>query len=190
MFGTLLLSSFAPGQQLKLIGYRPTDDDIEAMMHHWRYVGYLMGVEAPWYPETVTEGFRAQLLITLVQEPSPGKDSQHLCRSFMDTFLPAEDTRGLRQVYGKLRYKAQLGHARFYLGKESYSGTALPDPGLWRYAPLARVIPNLTRETLRRNVPGVAGWIDQTNRRARHEFLNKNLEDGEAKFKPVDKLAR
>jgi hypothetical protein len=190
MFGTLLLSSFAPGQQLKLIGYRPTDDDIEAMMHHWRYVGYLMGVEAPWYPETVMEGFRAQLLITLVQEPSPSKDSQHLCRSFMDTFLPAEDTRGLRQVYGKLRYKAQLGHARFYLGKESYSGTALPDPGLWRYAPLARVIPNLTRETLRRNVPGVAGWIDQTNRRARHEFLNKNLEDGEAKFKPVDKLTR
>jgi hypothetical protein len=63
-------------------------------------------------------------------------------------------------------------------------------PGLWRYAPLARVIPNLTRETLRKTVPGVAGWIDQTHRRARHDFLNKNLEGGEAKFKPVDKLSR
>ncbi|HEY0472408.1 MAG TPA: oxygenase MpaB family protein [Kribbella sp.] len=190
MFGTLLLSSFAPGQQLKLLGYLPTDEDVEAMMHHWRYVGYLMGAEAPWFPETVTEGFRAQLLISLVEEPNPGKDSQQLCTSFMDTFLPSDDARGVRQLYGKLRYKAQLGHARFYLGEESYAGTGLPDAGLWRYAPLARVLPNLTRETLRRNVPGVAGWIDQTHRRARQEFLDQHLEGGEAKFKPVDKLTR
>jgi hypothetical protein len=190
MFGTLLASSFAPGQQLKLLGYRPTDDDIAAMMHHWHYVGYLMGFESPWYPDTVTDGFQAQLLIALSEAPRVGKDSQELCRSFMDTYRPDEGAPRLRQVCGNLRYQAQLGHARFYLGERNFGATGLPDPGLWRYAPLARVIPNLTRETLRRNVPGVAGWIDQTHRRARHEFLNKNLEGGEAKFKPVDKLTR
>jgi hypothetical protein len=190
MTGTLLLSSFAPGQQLKLLGYLPTDADIEAMMHHWRYVGYLMGVEAPWYPETVADAFLLQVLLGLSEAPKLDKDSQELCRSFMDTYLPPQDARGVRQVYGKLRYKAQLGHARFYLGQESFGGTGLPDPGLWRYAPLARVIPNLTREALRKTVPGVAGWIDQTHRRDRHEFLAKHLEGGEAKFKPVDKLTR
>jgi hypothetical protein len=190
MFGTLLASSFAPGQQLKVLGYLPTDDDIAAMMHHWRYVGYLMGFEPPSYPESMTEGFQAQLLIALSERPKIGKDSQELCRSFMDTYRPTDDEGGLRHVCGKLRYKAALGHARFYLGQRSFHATGLPDPGLWRYAPLARVIPNLTRETLRRTVPGVAGWIDQTHRRARHDFLNKNLEGGEAKFKPVDKLTR
>jgi hypothetical protein len=149
-----------------------------------------MGAEAPWYPETVTDGFLAQLLIALSEKPSPGKDSDELCRSFMDTFRPPEDVHGLRRACGTLRYRAQLGHARFYLGKDNFDRTGLPDPGLWRYAPLARVIPNFTRETLRRRVPGVAGWIDQTNRHARHEFLRKNLEGGEAKFKPVDKLTR
>jgi hypothetical protein len=188
--GTLLLSSFAPGMQLKLLGYRPTDADVEAMMHHWRYVGYLMGVEAPWYPETVAEGFKANLLLGLSEQPKIDKDSQELCRSFMDTYLPPEDAKGLRRLYGTLRHKAQLGHARFYLGAESYQSTGLPDPGLWRFAPLARVPGNLTRETLRRSVPGVAGWIDQVNRRDRHAFLNANLEGGEAKFKPVDKLTR
>lgn len=83
-----------------------------------------------------------------------------------------------------------MGHARFYLGREGFRATGLPDPGLWRLAPLARVVPNLARETLRRNVPGVAGWIDQTNRRARQEFLSRNLDGGEAKFTPVDRLAR
>jgi hypothetical protein len=190
MVGTLLLSSFAPGQQLKLLGYLPTDDDIAAMMHHWRYVGYLMGVEPPCYPETMPDAFQVQLLLALSEAPKIGEDSQKLCRSFMDTYLPAEDARGLRRVYGKLRYKAGLGHARFYLGESSYQATGLPDAGPWRYAPLVRVLPNLTREILRRNVPGVAGWIDQTHRRARHDWLNKNLEGGEAKFKPVDKLTR
>jgi len=57
-------------------------------------------------------------------------------------------------------------------------------------APLARFIPNLVRETLRRKVPGVAGWIDQRHRRTRHEWLNTHLEGGEAKFAPVDKLTR
>ncbi|WP_405793720.1 FAD-dependent monooxygenase [Streptomyces sp. NBC_01506] len=94
------------------------------------------------------------------------------------------------RLAGELRYKAQLGHARFYLGAESYGGTGLPDPGLWRFSPLARVPGNLARETLRRNVPGVAGWIDQVNRRDRHAFLSSNLEGGEAKFTPVDKLTR
>jgi hypothetical protein len=190
MLGTLLLSSFAPGMQLKLIGYLPADDDIAAMMHHWRYVGYLMGAEAPWYPETVTEAFRAQLLISLAEPPSPSEDSRRLCNSFMDTFRPPQDAVGLARVYGDLRYQAQLGHARFYLGKESFTSTGLPDPGLWRLAPLARAVPNLTRETLRRTVPGVAGRIDQAHRRYRHEFLAKHLEGGEAKFTPVDTLTR
>jgi hypothetical protein len=120
MFQTLMASSFAPGQQLKLLGYLPTDDDIAAMMHHWRYVGYLMGAEPPWYPETMIDAFQGQLLITLAEAPSVGKDSQELCRSFMDTYLPAEDARGLRRLSGNLRYKAQLGHARFYLGRQSF----------------------------------------------------------------------
>jgi hypothetical protein len=190
MFQTLMASSFAPGQQLKLLGYRPTDDDIAAMLHHWRYVGYLMGVEPPWYPETITDAFKAQLLLALSEAPRVGKDSQQLCRSFMDTYLPGDDAPGLRRFCGALRYKVALGHARFYLGRQSFAATGLPDPGPWRHAPLARVVPNLTREILRRHVPGVAGWIDRAHRRARHKFLSNNLEGGEAKFKPVDRLTR
>jgi hypothetical protein len=108
----------------------------------------------------------------------------------MNTYLPSEDARGLRRVVGNLRYHAQLGHAMFYLGPDLHKASGLPDPGLFRYAPLARFLPNFARETARRNIPGVAGWIDQVHRMARQEFLRKNLEGGEAKFAPVDKLAR
>jgi hypothetical protein len=190
MFQTLIASSHFPGQQLKLLGYRPADADIVAMMHHWRYVGYLMGFEPPWYPETAADGFRAQLLIALAEEPDFGPDSEELCRSFMNTYLPGKDARGLRRAWGNLRYQAQLGHSRFYLGADLHNASGLPDPGLWRYAPLARVVPNFVRETARRNIPGAAGWIDQVHRNARQKFLRKNLDGGEAKFQPVDKLTR
>jgi len=190
MFQTLMASSQFPGQQLKLLGYRPSAQDIVAMMHHWRYVGYLMGFQPPWYPETVTDGFRAQLLIMLGEEPDFGPNAQSLCRSFMDTFRPPEEARGLHRVMGNLRYRAQLGHARFYLGADLHESCGLPDPGLWRYAPLARFLPNFARETARRNIPGAAGRIDQVHRAARLEFLRKHLEGGEAKFQPVDKLTR
>jgi hypothetical protein len=149
-----------------------------------------MGADALWYPDTVAEAFQAQLLLALAEPPSPGEDSRHLCGSFMDTFRPPKDAGGLRRTLGNLNYRAQLGHARFYLGKESFASTGLADPGLWRLAPLARVVPNLTRETLRRTVPGVAGRIDQAHRRYRREFLARNLEGGEAKFTPVDTLTR
>jgi hypothetical protein len=190
MFSTLLASSHFPGQQLKLLGYRPSDDDIVAMMHHWRYVGYLMGHEPPWWPETVADGFRAQLLVMLAEEPGFGPDTEDLCRSFMNTYLPPGDARGLRRAAGNLRYRAQLGHARFYIGADPYNSCGLPDPGLWRYAPLARFVPNFARETVRRTIPHAAGRIDQAHRGARKEFLRKNLEGGQAKFQPVDKLAR
>jgi len=190
MFQTLMASSHFPGQQLKLLGYRPTDDDVVAMMHHWRYVGHLMGVEPPWYPQTAADGFRAQLLVMLAEEPSFGPDSAELCRSFMNTYLPPEDARGVRRLVGNLRYQAQLGHSMFYLGSDLHKASGLPDPGPWRYAPLARVVPNFARETARRMIPGVAGWIDQIHRRKRQEFLRKNLGGGEAKFQPVDKLTR
>jgi hypothetical protein len=190
LFQTLILTTQWPGQQLKLLGYRPSDEDVVAMMHHWRYVGYLMGAEPPWYPETAVDGFRAQLLASLAEEPVFGRDTENLCTSFMNTYLPSEDARGLRRVVGNLRYHAQLGHAMFYLGPDLHKASGLPDPGLFRYAPLARFLPNFARETARRNIPGVAGWIDQVHRMARQEFLRKNLEGGEAKFAPVDKLAR
>jgi hypothetical protein len=190
MFQTLIASSHYPGQQLKALGYRPADEDVVAMMHHWRYIGYLMGAEPPWYPETVADGFRAQLVTMLQEKPDFGPDTQELCGSFMNTYLPPEDAHGLRRVVGKLKYHAQLGHSIFYLGPDLHKASGLPDPGLWRFAPLARVLPNLARETARRKIPGAAGWIDQVHRMARQDFLRKNLEGGEAKFRPVDKLTR
>jgi len=190
MFNTLMASSQFPGQQLKLLGYRPTDDDIVAMMHHWRYVGHLMGVDPAWYPQSAQDGFRAQYLVATSEAPVVTEDTAKLASSWMAQYLPKDSDSRSRRVIARLNYRAQLGHVRFYNGPDIYQMTGLPDPGAWRFLPLLRFAPNFARETARRSLPMVGRRIDQVHRDQRQEFLRAHLDGGEAKFAPVDQLAR
>jgi len=190
MFNTLMASSQFPGQQLKLLGYRPTDDDIVAMMHHWRYVGHLMGVDPAWYPQSAQDGFRAQYLVAMSEAPVVTEDTAKLASSWMAQYLPKDSDSRSRRVIAQLNYRAQLGHVRFYNGPDIYQMTGLPNPGAWRFLPLLRFAPNFARETARRSLPMVGRRIDQVHRDQRQEFLRAHLDGGEAKFAPVDQLAR
>ena len=45
---TLLSGGYGAGLGMHKLGYRSTTADIDAMMHFWRYVGHLMGVQPRW----------------------------------------------------------------------------------------------------------------------------------------------
>lgn len=189
-FATLQSASFYPGQAFKRFGYRPSDDDILAWMHLWRYIGYLMGVDPEWYPATITDGFRAQLLIALSSASEDSGDFVCLTQSFMNNYRPADDGNALHKLRGELYYRLKLGQAWCYVPRGVYRAAGLPDPGLWRYAPFAAFVPNYLRETARLHIPGAATLIDRRRRAARERWLRMHLEGGEATFAPVEKLAR
>jgi ER-bound oxygenase mpaB/B'/Rubber oxygenase, catalytic domain len=42
---TLMSSSLTPGLAMHLMSYRTSIREIEAMMHYWRYIGHLLGVQ-------------------------------------------------------------------------------------------------------------------------------------------------
>jgi hypothetical protein len=54
----LLDGSLATGFALKLIGHRTTTLEIDAMIHFWRYVGHIMGVQPRRFPETVRDSIQ------------------------------------------------------------------------------------------------------------------------------------
>lgn len=189
MFNTLMAGSMFPGQQLKAIGYRASDDDIVAMMHLWRYVGYLMGVDTPWYPETIEDGYRAMRLIALSQRTEDDEDSRRLCWSFMDSYKPDSSSTGFRRLRAELNYRFQLGHAYFYT-PESYKKSGFPAVGLWRFAPLVRFVPNFVRDTACQWIPGVAEWVDTRHRNWRQAELTRTLGSGRGSYSPVETLSR
>jgi hypothetical protein len=189
MFNTLMAGSIIPGTQLKTIGYRTSDDDIVGLLHLWRYVGYLMGVEPPWYPETVQDGYRAIRLIALSQRTQDDEDSRRLCRSFMDAYKPSAETTGLRRLGADMYYRFQLGHAHFYT-PESYKKSGFPSAGLWRFAPLVRYPLNAIRDIACQRVPGIATWVDHRHRTWRHAELERTLGSGKGSYSPVETLSR
>lgn len=189
MLTTLMAGSFFVGQQLKLLGYRTSDDDILAMLHFWRYIGYVMGVEPAFYPESIQDGFGLMRVIALSQHTEDNDDSRRLCESFMNAYKPAPDATGLTRIREELNYRFQLGHAYFYT-PQSYVGAGFPPIGLWRYAPLLRFVPNFLRETARLHIPGAAGLIDRRHRAYRQEELETTLGSRRGGFNPVEKLAR
>ena len=174
MFTTLMAGSIISGTQLRSIGYRTTDDDIVAMLHMWRYIGYVMGVDTPWYPETIDDGYRAMRLIALSQRTEDNDDSRKLCHSFMDSYQPSPGARGWARAKAELNYRFQLGHAYFYT-PGSYVKSGFPEVGPWRFAPLVRFVPNYLRDTACQTVPGVGRLVDRRHRAWRRLTL---LNDG------------
>jgi hypothetical protein len=189
MFNTLMAGSVISGQQLRSLGYRTSDDDIVAMLHMWRYIGFVMGVETPWYPETIEDGYRAMRLIAVAQRTEDNEDSRKLCHSFMDAYKPDPAARGWARAKAEFNYRFQLGHAYFYT-PGSYVKSGFPDVGLWRHAPLVRVVPNYLRDTACRHSPWVAQQVDRRHRDWRQRELERTLGAGKGSYSPVETLSR
>jgi hypothetical protein len=188
-FGTISLS-FLINQQLKVIGYLPSDDDVLAHMHFWRYVGYLMGVEPAFYPESIDDWWRVVYLMFLQDVPRDGPDSRMLGQSWIEAFGPTGDeTSELSRQ--KSRDEAEiLGWTRFFLPGSDYAAMELDGAGLYRWAPLRRIPRNLIVEGTRRLIPRTDRYIDTRRRRERREWLEGHLSDRPAQFAPVERLTR
>jgi hypothetical protein len=84
-----------------------------------------------------------------------------------------------------------LGWTRFFLTEETFTANQLPTPAPWqRWLPLLRLPGNLRDELGRRLVPGYAARLDERKRRERSAWLDRHSEGRNARFTPVEKLAR
>jgi mpaB/rubber oxygenase-like protein len=189
-FGTISLS-FLLTQHAKLIGYWPSDREVLDHMHFWRYIGYLMGVEPAFYPETVQDWWRLIYLMLNMDDPSDGPDSRMLSQSFVAAFGPTDrddrDTRARKAAEQRL----VLDWTRFFLTEETFTANELVPPPAWRrWRPLARLVPNLRDELGRRLLPGYARRVDQRKRAHRAAWLERHTAGRKARFSPVETLAR
>ncbi|MCW2655117.1 MAG: hypothetical protein JWR32_6093 [Mycobacterium sp.] len=188
-FGTISLS-FLTNQRLKVIGYLPSDDEILAHMHFWRYVGHLMGVESAFYPESIDDWWRVMYVMFLQDVPHDGPDSRMLGQSWVKAFGPTGDD-SPELARRKSREEAEvLGWTRFFLSGSDYTAMELDDAGFHRWAPLRRIPANLFAEAARRVIPRTAGYIDNRRRHDRRNWLEDHLSERPAQFAPVERLSR
>ncbi len=165
MAGTHLLFSIACLGGLQRLGVRYDERERAAVMHLWRYVGWLMGVEDALLPATEADGWRLFWLMAAT-ELDPDEDSRALADALTrSSGLAAADAPDL-VVQAGLAFNA--GMSRYLLGD-----WACDTLGLRRSRGGALAVRALTRgvaaaELGRRVVPGatrVAGLVGGLTRK-------------------------
>ncbi|MDT5049536.1 MAG: hypothetical protein QOG75_5434, partial [Mycobacterium sp.] len=141
---TLLAGGFGAGLGMHKLGYRSTKADIRAMMHFWRYVGHLMGVQPRWYPADLREAAQLMTLYFAKRTFGAGDDGRELIESYPRAFTPKQGTDPRKAIRDKFNYRIQLGYTRYFLPGQFYRSYDMPNPWPWALLPLLQIPVNLT----------------------------------------------
>lgn len=187
---TLMGGSFVPGVVMQAMGYRPSVQDIEAMMHFWRYIGHLMGVRPRVYPASWKEATQL-FFVTLVKGAhTAGDDGRYLCQSFLQAFAPdprAPFAERMRQTW---EHRVHVGTTRFFLPRSTYRTNGLPPAGVFALYPLVQFPFIFTAETLRRRFPPLDDVADRVARRSRDRWFSRHMGARHAEYRPVEAFTR
>ncbi|MDI1301159.1 MAG: oxygenase MpaB family protein [bacterium] len=189
---TLMAGCIAPGYFLRIAGFRTSEHDILAMMHFWRYVGFLMGVEPRWYPETVKDGLKFSFMAFVSGAGQAGADGVMLCRSFSQAFRPVrkENASWLEKFRDQIDHRVHQGFVDFFVSKTTRKAAGIPSAGLWRLYPLASAPVVFTAETLRKQFPGLENVADKVSRYRRRKWLDRHMAKRKAEYTAGTSFAR
>lgn len=135
---------------LRVSGVVVTQKDSEAMMHFWRYLGWLMGVEEDLLSLTEMEG-RISLYQNILSQAPPDESSAAMGRALMDEPL-SRHYPWAAYVRGRFNRWRHLSIVRLFVGREGMRHLGLP-PTLWWY-PVLTAPTRLLWTGLHRLVPG------------------------------------
>jgi hypothetical protein len=186
----LLSSSLVTGFGLKTIGHRTTLAEIDAMIHLWRYIGHIMGVQPRHFPATIREGIQLSNMYMLKRAYRAGDDGRELIESYPRAFAPKGGTPWRKRIRDELNYRAQLGYTRFFLPPGFYGRYEMPQPWPWALHPLLQLPANFTASTLARHNRAVADGLDRYQRWRRESWWRNEMGERQSHFQAAESFRR
>jgi hypothetical protein len=186
----LLDGSLATGFALKLMGHRTTMAEIDAMVHFWRYVGHIMGVQPRRFPETVVESIQLSMMYMLKRSYLAGDDGRELVESYPRAFVPKSAGGIRKRVRDEINYRAQLGYTRFFLPGRFYRRYDMPQPWPWALHPLAQAPVNFVASTLARHSSAGDALLDRYQRWRRETWWHNEMGDKRSHFQAAEQFRR
>lgn len=168
----------------RLLGLHITGKEAEAVLHFWRYVGYLLGINVENMPTNEKEARRLLYTLTIAQ-PGADEDSKHLAKALLEEPLSEEIAMPLWMR--RLRKNFHHGLNRYFLDKHACENLGI-GPTPWVVAGSLVAVPTFCLETVRRVVPGATRRAIKRggNTQERHQELLMNGRT--AQYRPVAKL--
>jgi hypothetical protein len=170
----------------KWLGFYLPNKDIEAVLHLWRYIGYLMGDDDEWLPKTTEEGLQCLLLIHLSNENNPDEESKALAKDYINSFKPKSDTTNWKQYvndyYFFMKHKA---YAELLIPYDLYKKLELPSSNLtWLLVPLVEFPVLFVKDRLRTFIPSLHKKIEYEGAKAQEEVIKTRMGDRQASYIP------
>ena len=147
---TLLLFSLSFLLSSRFLGMRYTEREALSIIHLWKYVGYLMGIQEHLLPSTEAEARRMFYLIGMTQTLA-GDESAQLAQALHTIPLRSAKT-GFEKRFARLNMKFKSGISRLFLGDEASDQLGLPTTRLSTVL-LAMIPAIFLYETARKRIP-------------------------------------
>jgi hypothetical protein len=187
---TLMGGSVVPGLALWSVGHQTTISEIEALLHYWRYIGHLLGVQPDWYPADFKESVQLMYAAFVKRAYAAGRDGEELVESYLPAFAPKPDSPLRKRIRDGFNYRVQIGYTRFWMLPFTYRRHEMPNPWPWALHPLVQFPFVLTLETCRRLAPPLDHAADRVQRWRRDSWYANETGGKDAEFKPVQEFRR
>ena len=176
---------------LRAMGFLFSKREREAVIHLWRYIGYLMGVEERVLPANEEDSMRA-LYHVMATVCEPDEDSLKLGQSLAKAPPTLNGDSWWMQRLGDLEQTLRAGYTRYVLGDVAGDRLGLPNRPLAKYFWPAQIPLRLGSELLRKSIPGSNRILLKLGEQAaRDQFAERVRETrADTTFTPVSNLAR
>lgn len=172
----------------KRLGFYLPNKDIEAVLHLWRYIGFLMGNDEAWLPKTTEEGLQCLLLIHLSNENNPDEESKTLAKDYLNSFKPKGDVSNwqhyLNDYYLFMKHKA---YAELLIPFELHKKLELPSSNLtWLFVPLIEFPAIFIKDRLRVLIPGLQRKIAAKGAQDQADVITTRMGERQASYIPKE----
>ena len=174
---------------MRVLGFRFSAREREGILHLWRYIGYLMGIDERILVTRESEGLRI-LYTVLISQPAADDDTRTLARALMNEPFEHAGKSRLGQLLAEAQIRAHNGISHFFLGSEAYRNLGLPTHRRWTWLPLALFPVVSTAETVRQLTPFGNRLFLAVGLRWRQRWIQGLLRGQQAGYQPVAQLAR
>jgi hypothetical protein len=152
MVGTLLLFSLSFLVTSRVMGLNFSAREAQSVIHLWRYVGYLLGIQEHLIPATEEEARRMFYLIGMTQTLA-GAEAAELGRALHE--VPLKKAEGLfDKLNASFSMKLRSGISQLFLGDEAMKHLGVPTTRV-RYALVGTVPLIFTLDRARARLPGM-----------------------------------
>ena len=176
---TDMLATYLAFGPIMLVGMRAmgipvTRAESRAVMHLWKYAGWLMGVDERWLVDEEREGL-VRLFQTFLTQSPPDWTSEALGRALAEEPLERRYPLGdalpaAQELVRRLRYHQHLSNSSLFLTPKQMKKLGLPE-GVRPWFPLAMLVPNFVRYGTQRLHPALRRRQERLGRRAQlHEL--------------------